>query len=213
VYGQWHGGVSGNDDRRFIAIDLGLLVTHDCLHYSEPLPDFGFIQARELAWPAAEPGPRITQGQGFMNIGDRTLIWYGTWGPGGGDGVHLATWERDRFGYLSVLTEARTGTKRVPGLSPHAVSAPVTTDGREHHLSLNAVTSANGHLRVELLDLGFRPLPGFSGEQAAVVDSSGLDIHVRFESGALPKDSTFRFRFSFEGVRPEDPRVYSCHVR
>ncbi|HEU0046955.1 MAG TPA: hypothetical protein VFQ43_05025, partial [Nitrososphaera sp.] len=45
IYGQWHGHPTG--DRRLVAIDLGFALTHDAIHYYEPIPNFRFIPARE----------------------------------------------------------------------------------------------------------------------------------------------------------------------
>ena len=100
VYGMWHGTPSGS--RRFITMDLGLLVSQDALHYREPVPDFLFIPALEE--PGLLPGssPALMQGQGMLNRGDRTLFWYELWA---GSDVRLAAWERDRLGCLQVFRE------------------------------------------------------------------------------------------------------------
>src|SRR4029077_11025531 len=45
VYGQWHGE---SNDRRFLTIDLGLVVRNDALHYREPIPDFQLVSAYEI---------------------------------------------------------------------------------------------------------------------------------------------------------------------
>jgi hypothetical protein len=44
-YGMWHGHPS--DDRRMVTMDLGLVVSHDALHFKEPVPDFRIIAANE----------------------------------------------------------------------------------------------------------------------------------------------------------------------
>ena len=55
-YGQWHG--ESTNDRRWVPMDLGLVVSHDALHFSEPIPDFRIVQAAEntSSWlPSARP--------------------------------------------------------------------------------------------------------------------------------------------------------------
>ena len=44
--------------------------------------------------------PAIVQGNGFENVGDSTLVWYGAWPEDSADGVRVAKWQRDRLGYL-----------------------------------------------------------------------------------------------------------------
>ena len=51
-------------------------MSHDAIHFKEPVPDFKIVPSyEEPDW--AEP--RLIQGQGFENIGDRTFFWYGIW--------------------------------------------------------------------------------------------------------------------------------------
>ena len=42
IYGQWHGHPSG--DRRWVVMDLGLALSHDALHFHEPVPGSGSFQ-------------------------------------------------------------------------------------------------------------------------------------------------------------------------
>ena len=42
IYGQWHG--TANGDRRLITMDLGFAITHDGLHYEEPIRSYKFIR-------------------------------------------------------------------------------------------------------------------------------------------------------------------------
>ena len=108
-YGQWHG--PANNDRRHIDMDLGLVVSNDALHYREPIPDFRLVDAAEDGF-APLPSPMrfkhsgLVQGQGFENVGEETLFWYASWPEHFGDGVRVASWERDRLGYLRANPEA-----------------------------------------------------------------------------------------------------------
>src|SRR5882724_6394716 len=45
-YGMWNG--TPTNDRRFVAIDVGLVVSHDALHYHEPIPDARMIESSEM---------------------------------------------------------------------------------------------------------------------------------------------------------------------
>ncbi len=84
-YGQWHGHPT--NDRRWVSMDIGLVVSHDALHFREPIPDFRIIQAAEStsSWlPSGQPtslerAPALMQGQGFANVGNETLFWYSVW--------------------------------------------------------------------------------------------------------------------------------------
>ena len=130
-YGQWHGSPTG--DRRLVSIDLGMVVSHDALHYFEPVPDFKIVPAAEAGRnvPYEEAGevgrnlpfqraPSLVQGEAFINQGDETLFWYSTWGLWY-DGVRLAVWPRDRLGYLQPWMES-------DHLPPIWISAPVETE-------------------------------------------------------------------------------------
>ena len=44
-YGQWHGHPS--DDRRMVTMDLGMIVSHDALHFKEPVPDYKIVAGNE----------------------------------------------------------------------------------------------------------------------------------------------------------------------
>jgi len=57
-------------------------------------------------------------------VDDRTCVWYGAWGGGGPHGVRLATWPRDRLGYLEIipLYDGVHGT----WVPPQFVTAPVS---------------------------------------------------------------------------------------
>ena len=83
IYGQWHGDPSG--DRRRVVMDLGLALSHDALHFHEPIRGFRFVPAREQPDGPTGFGPALMQGQGMENVGERTLYWYSLWR--GTDGI------------------------------------------------------------------------------------------------------------------------------
>ena len=96
---QWHGDSS--DDRNWLKMDLGLIVSSDGLHFREPVRDFRLVSGAELKsagpdgaplppskWPQMRL-PQVVQGQGFLNTSTETLVFYSGWGHG--DGVIAPT--------------------------------------------------------------------------------------------------------------------------
>jgi len=217
LYGMWDGPTE-TEDRRRMRMDIGLLVTNDGMHYREPLPDFRIIDAGEDGWSSANPAgdpPRLAQGQGMENIGDRTITWYGVWGPGGGSGVRVASWQRDRLGSFGVVAEPLEGQKWSPELPPHVISAPIRLAGKAARVCLNAdIFGDHGRLTVELLDESFRPLADYSGDACIPVTGGGLRIPVGWK-GRRHVDSpnaNVRIRVNFGGIRPEDCRLYAVYI-
>src|SRR2546425_11429809 len=101
-------------------MDLGLALSHDGIHFHEPIRDFKFVPAREQPDSPNDVGPSLMQGQGMENVGDRTLYWYSLWRGTPGSGVRMVSWERDRLGYLQAFH---------PG-NPRAITAPIqVTEG------------------------------------------------------------------------------------
>ena len=90
---MWHGNPLGAQE--LINIDLGLVVTNDGLHYTEPIPDFKFVPSFEEIDSSSNA---LSHGQAMANVGDNTFLWYESWGDG--TGVRLAKWQRDRLGYF-----------------------------------------------------------------------------------------------------------------
>jgi hypothetical protein len=204
VYGQWHGHPSG--DRRLVTMDLGLALSHDALHFYEPVPGFRLVPAREQPdSPAMTVLPALMQGQGMENHGDQTLYWYSLWRGTEGSGLRLVTWPRDRLGMLQPFRP----------YDPQTVSTPVRVLSGAARLSVNASgLGQHSQLRIELLDDGFRPLPGFSGGDAAVIAEDGFRSPVRWVGGdgALPVDGLVRIAVRFAGVRPEDACLHAVYV-
>lgn len=204
IYGQWHGTPEG--DRRNISMDLGLAISHDGLHYHEPIPGFKFVRAREQPYSVFGDHPALMHGQGMENFGDRTLYWYSPWKGIHSTGVRVVSWPRDRFGW--VQPTARFGAM--------AQSLPFgIVDGDEAPMFINAAgLGSEASLRIGLLNEGFHPLPGFSGADAAVVAESGLRVPVTWPGGRLLPANLGRLRLDirFDGVRPEDARLYAIYI-
>ena len=201
LYGLWHGA----PDWAGRTIDLGFVISNDGLHFREPITDFVFIpRGQDRDWDQGG----LLQGQGFENVGDQTYIWYGAWDPRVGldyvprGGVGLATLERDRFGSLSA---------RDPSNPAAFVTSALQID-LPARLWINADgLSPDGKLWVELLDELERPLAGFSGDDAAILQQSGLRIPVSWKGKERIPDTgaPFKIRVTFEG---KDIKFYALYV-
>lgn len=204
IYGQWHGHFSG--DRRLVTMDLGLALSHDAIHFHEPIPGFRFIPAREQPdSPAMSVYPALMQGQGMENFGDHTLYWYSLWRGTEGSGVRLVTWPRDRLGMLKPFLPS----------DPQTISCPIQVLEGQAHVYVNASGLGQySQLRIGLLDESFRPIPGYSGQDAAVVAQDGFRTAVRWRSddAVLSSHGLVRLDIRFEGVRPEDCRLHAVYV-
>ena len=212
IYGQYH---NQTNDRRFAMVDLGLVVSHDAVHFREPIPDFKMIPYAEEPDDAE---PRLLQGQGFQNIGDRTFFWYSVWpawnlirgsddvqsyGP---NGVRMATWPRDRLGYFSPGPDEQNA---------HCISSPITTQGPGQRVLINADgLSEPSRLRVEVLNERFEPMPGYSGQDCIPVVRSGLRQPVMWRGRQRLEgiDHPIRIRVRWEGPDHEDARLFAVYV-
>src|SRR6266542_1891026 len=203
IYGQWHGHPSG--DRRLVVMDLGLALSHDALHFFEPIPGFKFIPAREQPETPMGVMPALMQGQGMENVGDSTLYWCSIWRGTEGSGVRLVCWERDRLGMLKPFSPD----------APRAVSCPILVTGGAARVWVNA-TGLGEHtrLRVSLLDRGFQPITGYSGAEAAIIAENGFRTVLRWPGGeTLPTgDEPAHLEVLFDGVRPEDACLHALYV-
>ncbi len=212
IYGQWHGHPTG--DRRWVTVDLGLLISHDAMHFHEPIKDYKFISGREEPESTQGWGPALMQGQGMVNVGDETQYWYSLWRHDGQ--VRLTTWERDRFGYMKTYPVNPVDYR--PGAQ--LMTCPLESlDGPgEAFLNVSGL-GEYASLRVEVLDEKFNPIKGYSGDEAAVIRESGLRVPLRWPGGdTLPNlGGPVRLNIYFgpvspECVRPEDIRFYCIYV-
>jgi len=215
IHGIWNG--HHTNDRRFTHMDLGLTVSNDALHHREPVPDFPFVSSSQDGWytlPDGDPSitkyPALIQGQGFENIGDETMFWYGPWPEQISDGVRVATWKRDRLGYVSGYLKA--------GLqgdyTSHMISAPIDLEGQPARVALNVDgVGEYGHVEVEVLNEQLTPCPGYERAQAIPVSESGLRQYFSWEGNdQIVSDGRIRLRFHIGGTRPEDVRLYAAYL-
>ena len=228
VYEAWHGE---SNDRSFVSIDLGLVVSNDAIHFREPIPDFQIVSAAESFSPDGEtmpPAPKLDQGQAFENVGDQTLFWYGPWYGGT---IWVANWVRDRLGYFEVVKTPKPDRFALedthslvwaeflkmgpPLVDPHFVSCPLRVSGPDMRIFLNAGgLSEESHLTVELLDQQFKPLPRYSGDDCIRVTKSGLREPAIWRSRQSLDEfgHPFRIKVRWGGKRLEDAYVYTVYV-
>ena len=204
LFGIWQDAEKKPDNVAYwnqgVAIDLGLIVSNNGIHFREPVSDHKVI-ARGAAgqWDSIA----LLQGHAFANVGERTMIWYSHWDTGGklrNMEIGLATMRRDGFSYLS---------RKVAGSSAHVVTAPMKTIGvAKMFVNVSGVTT-NAPLIVELLDEYDRLLPGLSGTDAARIPGSGTRSEVVW-SQPVPIDQTFAVRVSFPSGG--DAKLYALYV-
>jgi hypothetical protein len=207
-YGQYH---APDSDRRNCSVDIGLLVSPDALHFKEPIPDFRIVPGAEEVDRAE---PRLTQGQAFLNIGDRTHFYYGIWtetNRDGPTGVRVATWTRDRLGYFRVAPGHKLG---------HCISGEITPprDGARVYLNASSL-SQDAQLEVEILDESFRPVAGYAAADCAPIkEKTRLRIPISWggkgDLGKLGREGkAIRLRVNFTGREAEAARLFAIYVQ
>jgi hypothetical protein len=194
------------NDRRTVVCDIGLIVSPNGIHFREPLPDFKIVPSLEEPDRAE---PRLTQGQAFLNVGDRTFHYYGIWtevNRDGPTGVRVASWPRDRLGFF---------TPNPAGSEPHCISAvlPARPGAR---VFLNATgLGEDSRLEVEILDERFRPIPGLAAaDMLPLVGREGLRLPVawRGRDSLAGVNQPVRVRVNFTGRDADKVRLYAIYV-
>ena len=222
VYDAWHGPPSG--DRMQVTMDLGLVISHDALHYREPIPEFRLVPALEeqagsgtlkpeAGLPPLTLSPSLSHGQGMLNWGDETMLWYEAWVDGG---IRLARWERDRLGFLRAFNPEEHGWGLRAVDDRHCITCPLRVqDGGAARVYANVDRVwEHSELIVEVLDEQFRPLPGYSGEACVPLREPGLRQPVVWQGRDSVSEiaGPFRLRVTFGGLRPEDARLHALYV-
>jgi len=204
VYGQLHGAPHS----RRHPLDLGFLISNDAIHFREPINDYVFLRHDpDSAWQSGG----LVQGQGLFNRGDKTYVYFSGWDGDVTDfrtraEIGFATLRRDGFGSLSPM---RAG-------EPAAFVTCALVSGVPSRLWANAGgLSSSAELKIELLDEGERPLPGYSGADAARVDRSGLDQPVRWgRRSVIPASpARFKIRVSYVGRNGRGINCYALYLK
>lgn len=217
LYGQWDGDPL-DDDRRFMKMNLGLVVTHDGLCFEEPIPDFPMIRNIEEGWTSERPmgyPPRLAQGQGMAEVGGKTLAYYSHWGKGASGKIWAANWERDRFGFFAPTSDPEEGQWMNDRAAPHCISCPIRIGGRSARVFINASNlSEHGYLTVEVLDVRFQPLPGYAADHSTPLKNGGFRVPVKWgeRESIEAAEGAVRLRINWHGIRPEDPKLYAVYV-
>lgn len=193
LYGMWQDAPKkppkGEHWNKGVTIDLGLVVSDDGIHFREPVPDHSVIdRGKQGEWDDIA----LLQGHAFVNRGDKTLMWYSHWDTGGklkSMEIGLATLRRDGFGYLS---------PRVEDSLAHFVTAPFEIRG-ELQLFVNVEgVSTENPLKVELVDEFDKPLPGYSGKDAARITQPGTRTPIIWSgNNPLPAGKKLAARVTF----------------
>jgi len=218
LYGQWNASTE-TGDRREIRMDIGMVMSNDAMHYYEPIPDFKIIDTAEEGWsdlnPQGDP-PRFAQGQGMINIGDKTITYYSIWGRGGDNSIRAAYWKRDRLGYFSPSRTPIEGQTWVDAVKPHFISAPIKIgqDGAKVFINASGL-SENSRITVEMLNEKFEKLEGYTtADFIPWKDDSGICMPVKWKNRCLiyPSSGLVRIRVNWDGLRLEDARVYAVYL-
>ena len=204
---MWEGHPS--NDRRLTSMNLGLLVSHDALHFREPVPDFPLVDASEVGWQKKDGAvrfPALIQGQGFENIGDETLFWYSPWPEDDSDGVRLAVWPRDRIGHFESFVGQ---TDRA-----FCTSQPIALEGKPAKVALNVEgISDYARARVSVLNERWEAIDDYSAELCTGPTRSGFGEQVSWgRRTEVVSDSPIRVQVEFDGIRPEDVRLYAVYL-
>ena len=163
----------------------------------------------------------------MCNVGDKTLLWYENWGSPPVQ-VRLASWFRDRLGYFESMRNS----------GGHLVTCPLRLDGPAQIWANVEGLHDHNRMTVELLDDGFHPVAGYSGDDAAIMEPTepyesraarqrvpgdaageksaevpGLRVPVKWEKGAIPSGKgAVRLKVNLSGIRPEDIKLYALYI-
>lgn len=220
LYGLWH-NQPGDTSRKVIAswfghektsCDLGLVVSHDGIHFKEPVRNHVYISRKESAvepYEGREIPTVLIQSTGILNVGDETRIYHGRWrnavfGKGYRGEVALATLPRDRWGALGLYPEENEG--EVWSL-PFKVSSPQTK------IILNADSAEE--IEVEICDSRFKPIEGFSGKLAGKTGKPNrLEVPVQFSQADFSELAGKSIRLKIKLKRNHnEPRLYAIYLR
>ena len=213
LYGMWENGPGPSEKpggSTYLG-NLGLIVSNNGMHFREPVPDFKVIpRDSETEWDSI----MILQGHAFANVGDRTYIWYGhsDWDctmKGLSSEIGLAFLRRDGFGYLS-----RKETSKDAAIAGHFVTCQAKSKTGKASLKINADgLSPQAPLKIELLDSLDRPIPAYSGTNAAQLTSSGISQEVIWpgtKSGVISLKEPFAVNVEFPLTG--DVRVFAVYI-
>jgi hypothetical protein len=205
-YGMWEGHPS--NDRNLVYMHLGMVVSHDGLHFYEPVPDFPIVLSGEMKNDSRSHGhyPALMQGQGCENIGDETVFWFGLWPESDSDGVRIATWGKDRIGHLEPFVH--------PGQDCFIITDEIHTSGKPTRVSLNVSGICEySKISVSVLDEDYNALPGYSAVECSELTEGGFKLPVIWQNKiTVNSGRPIRLKIDFGGIRPEDIKLYAIYL-
>lgn len=214
IVGLWRGAEAWEN----ITVDLGFVLSNDGVHFREPAHEWTFLErGADGQWDQGG----LLQGQGFENIGGETFLYYGAWDPRARGqprgGVGIAKLPRDRFAALVVEEAGKgPGDYQLDEITSDFVTADLAIQGKvPHHFHLNASgLGPEAALRVEILDHLERPIPAYSGENAAIVRDSGFQTPILWNETPEVTDLPDRVRLhvTFEGRASTDIRLSAMYL-
>ncbi|MGV3659320.1 MAG: hypothetical protein ACO1TE_04025 [Prosthecobacter sp.] len=217
VSGLWHGAKEWKD----VTIDLGFMISNDGNQFREPAHEWTFIHRGEDGqWDQGG----VIQGQGFENIGEETFIYYGAWDPRHWQdapprgGVGIVVVPRDRLGDLVVETVGKgPGDYQNLEITSEFIttSLPVKKAAAPQFYVNAEGLGKEATLRIELLDHLERPIPEFSGKNAAIISQNGFQTPIPWNGknkiSGLP--DRVRLHVVFEGKKNTDIRLSALYIR
>ena len=229
LYGIWHNAPGDESSQKVwgwfgygkISCDLGLVISNDGMRFREPVKGHVFI-SRFDAPATPVPGkdyPTILaqSGNGILNVGDETRIYFGRWrnadyGQGYLGEIALATLPRDRWGAVGLFPAGPHGGE-IPSQG-FIWSAPVRLPDSGCTILLNADHASL--MDIEISDDRFGLLPNYAGAQAGrVTVSGGLDCPVAWSADlAALAGRTVRFKINLRrGADGSDPRLFAVTLQ
>lgn len=217
ISGMWHGTKEWND----VTIDLGFVVSNDGIRFREPAHEHIFLKRGEDGdWDQGG----LLQGQGFENLGEQTLLYYGAWDPRVWEnspprgGVGIATLPRDRLADLIVdSTTEGSGDYQMKKTVSSFMTRSLKIDNaapRQFYLNADGLNDS-ATLRIELLDHEMNPLPAYSGRHTAIVSNYGFQTPIVWGSRSLIENlpDRVRLRVTFDGSRKSKIRFNALYIR
>jgi hypothetical protein len=193
LHGIWQGQprerTTGAKSHDGLKIDLGLSISNDGVRFREPIPNFKVLEhGRDGEWDSIA----LLQGHAFVNVGDKTYIWYSHWDceeKFRSQEIGLATLRRDGFGYLA---------RHDAGDPGHCVTSLIEASPSDRKLFLNCSgASDSAPITVELLDDQDRPIPGYFGAASARIATDGTRLPIVWTGPAqdrAPRNQPFAVR-------------------
>lgn len=222
MYGMWYQR-QPNWGEGGINCDLGLLVSHDGLHFREVVKGRAFIRSTDspvTPVPGRNYPTILCQNNSIVAVGDETWIYHGRWrnvafqqlGTAENGGLNIARdyWgevglakiPRDRWGALGLWHDRDEGS---------LWTAPVTLPA-DAVLQLNAAGLAG--LSVTVADERFQPIAGFDGGTTSDVDDAfAASVAWTDTSLASLAGRTVRFKVSFQRSDGVEPRLFAAALQ